>query len=157
MRPKNMPYYQGPRVQPVTKNEATADAHHIQGLLTNIVITTSTGGTVLANIPVRFGYKTDLPHGPTAPGRALLNSEFASFAFRAMHFCWAVHSFSNRHFSSTIQSHNLPFHISLACDTSEAGRSLFAEFAPSTRIFGSSNDLLHHIRASGETSVVHGY
>ena len=57
-------------------------------------------------------------------------------------FSWAVYSFSNGHFSSTIQSRHLPFHISLACDTSESGRSLFAEFAPSARVFGSGNDLL---------------
>ena len=57
----------------------------------------------------------------------------------------------------TIQSQNLPFHISLACNTLEGGRSLFAEFAPRAQIFGSGNDLLHHIWASGETSVIHGY
>ncbi len=74
-----------------------------------------------------------------------------------MYFCWAVYSFSNGHFSLTIQSQNLPFHIGLACNTSEAGRSLFVKFAPSARVFGSGNDLLHHIRASGETSVIHGY
>jgi hypothetical protein len=68
-----------------------------------------------------------------------------------------VHLFSNGHFSLTIQSQNLPFHIGLACDTSEAGRSLFADFAPIARVFGSGNDLLHHIWASGKTSVIHGY
>jgi hypothetical protein len=51
----------------------------------------------------------------------------------------------------------LPFHIGLACNTSEAGGSLFAEFAPSAQVFGSGNDLLHHIWASGKTSVIHGY
>ena len=68
-----------------------------------------------------------------------------------------MYSFSNGHFSSMIQSQNLPFHISLACDTSEAGRSLFAKFAPNARILSSGNDLLHHIRASGETSIIQGY
>ena len=45
----------------------------------------------------------------------------------------------------------------MACDTSEAGRSLFAEFAPDAKVFSSGNDFLHHIWASGETSVIHGY
>jgi hypothetical protein len=120
-------------------------------------MSTSTGGTVLVNVPVRFGHATTPPHTLTAPTHALLNSEFASYAFQAMYFCWAVYSFSNGHFSLTIQSQNLPFHIGLAWDTSKAGRSLFAEFAPSARVFGSGNDLLHYIRASGETSVIHGY
>ncbi len=157
MRPENMPYYRSPRIQPVTATEATTDAHHIQGLLTDIVMLTSTGGTVLVNVPVRFGHATTPPHTSTAPTLALLNLEFASYAFQVMYFCWAVYSFSHGHFSLTIQSQNVPFHIGLACDTSEAGRSLFAEFAPSVRVFGSSNDLLHHIRASSETSVIHGY
>jgi hypothetical protein len=75
-----------------------------------------------------------------------------------MSFCWAVYSFSNGHFSSTIQSQNLPFHIlRLTCDTSDAGCSLFAEFAPGATVFRSCNDFLQHIRASGKTSVIHGY
>ena len=134
MRPENMPYYRGPRVQPVTPVEATADAHHIQDLLTDIVMSTSDTGSRLVNVPVRFGHVSS--GSPPAQTRALLNSEFASYAFHAMHFSWAVYSFSNGHFSSTIQSHHLTFHIGLACDTSESGRSLFAEFAPSARVFG---------------------
>jgi hypothetical protein len=67
MRPENMPYYPGPRVQPVTATEATADAHHIQDLLTDIVMSTSTGGTVLVNVPVWFGHATTPPHTSTAP------------------------------------------------------------------------------------------
>jgi hypothetical protein len=74
-----------------------------------------------------------------------------------MSFCWAIYSFSNGHFSSTIQSQNLPFHISLACDTFDAGCLLFAEFAPGAKVFSSGNNFLQHVRASGETSVIHGY
>jgi hypothetical protein len=37
------------------------------------------------------------------------------------------------------------------------GRSLFQEFAASVKVFNSGNDLLNHIRASGDTSVIHGY
>jgi len=70
---------------------------------------------------------------------------------------WAVYSFSNGHFSSSIESHGLPFTIRLACDTTEAGRSLFNEFAPDANVFSSGNDLLNHIRASGEQSIISGY
>ena len=56
-----------------------------------------------------------------------------------------------------MQSHNLPFQICLACDPYELGRSLFQEFAASVKVFNSGNDLLNHIRASGDTSVIHGY
>jgi hypothetical protein len=28
---------------------------------------------------------------------------------------------------------------------------------PDTKVFSSGNDFLHHVRASGETSIVHGY
>ena len=157
MRPENMPYYRGPRIKPVTTVDDTADAHHIQSLLTDIVMSTSTSGMALMNVPVRFGHNAPALKTTTTRPRALLNSEFASYAFHAMYFSWAVYSFSNGHFSSTIQSQHLPFHISMACDTSEAGRSLFAEFAPDAKVFSSGNDFLHHIRASGETSVIHGY
>jgi hypothetical protein len=147
MRPENMPYYRGPRVQPVTteRKVAEADAHHIQSLLTDIVMSTYIGSTALFIIPVCFGHA--VPHTSTsaAPTRALLNLEFTSYVFHAMYFCWAVYSFSNGYFPSTIQSQHLPNHISLACNTSNAGHSLFAEFAPDARIFSSGKDFLHHI------------
>jgi len=57
-------------------------------------------------------------------------------------------------FTSSIESHGLPFTFLLTCDTSEAGRSLFNEFAPSTTVFSSGNDLLNHICASGQQSII---
>jgi hypothetical protein len=157
MHPENMPYYRGPRVQLVTKTSEAANALHIQSLLTDIIVSSCTGQAFLSNIPVRFGHAA-LPtcRSATRP-RALLNLEFASYAFQVMSFCWAIYSFSNGHSSSTIQSQHLPFHISLACDTSKAGCLLFAEFTPSAKVFSSGNDLLQHVRVSGETSVIHGY
>jgi hypothetical protein len=115
-----------------------------------------TGHTHLSNIPVRFGHKATALWHPGLP-HALLNSEFSSYAFQAMSFSWAVFSFSNGHFFSAVQTLHLPFHVSLACDPSEAGHSLFAEFAPSATVFSSGNALLQHVRVSGKTSVVHGY
>ena len=74
-----------------------------------------------------------------------------------MQFNWAIYSVSNGHFLSSIKSHGLPFTICLACDTTKAGRSLFNEFAPDANVFSSGNDLLNHIRASGEQSIISGY
>ncbi len=144
MRPENMPYYRGPRVQPVTKTSDSKDALHIQSLLTDIVMSNSTGHTHLSNIPVRFGHEaTALRH--LGQPRAFLSSEFASYAFQTMSFSWAVFLFSNGYFFSTVQTLHLPFHVSLACNPSEAGRSLVSEFAPSATVFSSGNALLQHV------------
>jgi hypothetical protein len=45
----------------------------------------------------------------------------------------------------------------LVCDPSESGRLLFQEFTSCRLIFNSATDLLNLIRASGDTSVIHGY
>ncbi len=101
MHPQNMPYYRGPRVQPVTKTSDANNALHIQSILTDIIMLNGTGQTFLSNVPVLFGHAALLRQTSTQP-RALLNSEIASYAFQAMSFCWAVYLFSNGHFSSTI-------------------------------------------------------
>ncbi len=62
MRPKNMPYYCRPRFQKLTANTDTANMLHIQGLLTDIVMSTSWGHTYLSNKPVRFGEMTPSVH-----------------------------------------------------------------------------------------------
>jgi hypothetical protein len=74
-----------------------------------------------------------------------------------MQYEWAVYSFLNGHFLSTVESRGLPFTICLACDTTKAGRSLFTEFVPNATVFSSGNNLLNHIRASGEQSIISGY
>jgi hypothetical protein len=56
-----------------------------------------------------------------------------------------------------IATRNLPFQITLACDPYKSGRALFQEFAPNACIFSSGNDLLNHIRTSGQTLVISGY
>jgi hypothetical protein len=58
---------------------------------------------------------------------------------------------------SSIKSHGLPFTICLTCNTTEAGRSLFNEFATDAKVFSSGNDLLNHICASGERSIINSY
>ena len=157
MSPENMPYYRGPRFQRTTSTGSdNADTLHIQSLLTDITTSTGWGHTHLSNVPLRFCETA--PEVLTAmPSRTLLNSELALYARQATQYDWAVYSFSNGHFSSSIESHGLPFTICLACDTTEAGRSLFNEFAPNANVFSSGNDLLNHIRASGEQSIISGY
>jgi hypothetical protein len=68
-----------------------------------------------------------------------------------------VYSFHEGHFVSTIQSWNLPFQVRLACDPHESSQSLFQAFTSCRHIFCSATDLLNHIHASGDTSVIHGY
>ena len=160
MRPENMPYYRGPRFQPPKPNQDTegpnAETLHVQNLLTEITTSASWGHTHLSNIPIRFG-AAEAAVLTTMPSRPLLNSELAQYARQALQYHWAVFSFSNGHFVSSIESRGLPFKISLACDTTEAGRSLFHEFAPDATVFNTGNDLLNHSRASGEQSIISGY
>jgi hypothetical protein len=158
MRPENMPYYRGPRiVQPTPPTAPSADALHIQSLLTDIVLSNGLGNTALLNVPVRFGtFDGNFP-GHRTEAHALLNSEFACYARQCSQFDWAVYLFSNGNFCSSISSRNLPFQIAIACNPYESGRALFQEFATGACVFGSGNDLLNHIWASGETSPIHGY
>jgi hypothetical protein len=157
MRPENMPYYHGPRFPNDQDLTASADAHHIQSLISDIVTSVDCGHTHLSNIPIRFGEFDDAHPRPRNGTRKLLNSELACYALETQWFDWVAYSFSNGHFPLTIMSHNLPFNVCLACDPYESGRALFHEFTRSAKVFSSGNDLLNHIRASGDTSVVHGY
>jgi len=157
MRPKNMPYYRGPRLQDPSGLAASADTHHIQSLISNIVSSASCGHTHLSIVPIRFGEFTGAHPWPRQAARTLLNSEFASYALQAQRFDWVVYFFSNRHFSLTILPHILLFNICLACNPYESGRALFQEFATSAKVLNSGNDLLNHICALGDTSIIHGY
>ena len=157
MRPENMPYYRGPRILPPTPTAESENILHIQGLLTDLIVSDGRGHTHLSNAPIQFG-KIDSSLPTTGqPARALLNSEFAQYARQTMNFDWAVYSVSNGHFGSTMESRNLPFTICLACNPTEHGRSLFHEFASTATVFSSGNNLLNHIRASGNQLVISGY
>ncbi len=112
------------------------------------------GLSPLAHIPVRFGHFDHVTHTHSF---ASSNHEIPAAANRILNFNWAVYSFGGGHFLSTILSRNLPFHVTLACDQYEYGRALFCEFAMSATVLGSSAELLHHIRSSGETGQIHGY
>ena len=78
-------------------------------------------------------------------------------AHRVLFFNWAIYSFGGGHFASSIQSRGLPFRVVLACDQYESGRALFHEFTACPNVFANGKDLLHHIRASGDSSQIHGY
>ena len=121
IRPENMPYYGGPRIQPPTPTVAPDDALHIQGLLTDLVVSGGRGHTHLSNILIQFGESNPSLPNTGQPARALLNSKFARYARQMMNFDWAVYSFSNGHFASTMESRNLPFTIRLACNLTEQG------------------------------------
>ena len=84
-------------------------------------------------------------------------SKFARCAHETTNFNWAVYSFSNGHFSSTVETRNLPFTICLACNPTGRGHSLFHKFASAANIFGSGNDLLKHICLSGDQLTSSGY
>ena len=156
MRPENMPYYRGPRIQRPTTESNAADNLHAGNLLTELITSNGCGPTHLSNVPICFGFM-DSSAQANSSTHVLLNSKFACYARKATQFNWAVYAFSNGHFISSIDSHQLPFTISLACDTTEQGRSLFHKFAPNAKVFSSGNDFLHHIRASNEQAIVNGY
>ncbi len=156
MLPENMPYYRGPIVK-LPPDKAATEASHIQTLLTEMVTNSLGWSTTLSILPVQFGTFDDADPSLVLNSRAMYNSEYASYAFHASQFTWAVYNFSNGHFTSTIESANLSFIIRVGCDTTQRGRSLFGEFAPNARIFSTGNDFLNHIRSSGDQSVLHRY
>jgi hypothetical protein len=155
MQPENMPYYRGPRVTtPPDDTADTTDAAHCQAIASALLIDDCRGLCHLSNVPVKFG---DFEKATLQTARVLHNDEFPCYAQQVLQFNWVVYSFHGGHFASTVQSWNLPFHVRLACDPSESGQSLFQEFTSCRLIFNSVTDLLNHIRASGDTSVIHGY
>ena len=156
MQPENMPYYRGPRFQPTTPKSTKANTLHIQSLLTDITTSSGCGHTHLLNVPLCFGELSAVVH-TAMPSCRLLNSKLARYAWQTMQYDWAVYSFLHRHFLSTIKPWGLSFTMCLACNTTKAGCSFFTELVPNATVFSSRNDLLNHIRASGEQSIISGY
>jgi hypothetical protein len=157
MCPENMPYYHGPRFQATASLSNKPDKLHYETLLTNIITHQVVGHTHLSHMPVTFRRLSNNVSIPKPGAGALLYSKFARYARQVMGFNWAVYSFSDSHFPSTIATWNLPFQITLACNPYESGRALSQEFAPDAHIFSSGNNLMNHIRASGQTLVISGY
>ncbi len=87
----------------------------------------------------------------------LHNDKLSCYAQQILQFSWAMYSFHGGHFVSNIQSWNLPFCISITCNPYKSGCLLFQEFTSCCHKFSSANEMLHHTRASGVTSVINGY
>jgi hypothetical protein len=113
MHPENMPYYRGPRFQATASLPNNPDELHIQTLLTNIIVHWDLGHMHLSHMLVKFGRLSNDVSVPNLGGWARLNSKFVRYARQVMGFDWAVYSFSNNDFSSTIATRNLPFWITL--------------------------------------------
>jgi hypothetical protein len=111
MYPENMPYYHRPCIQKPFPDIESADTLYIQGLLSDLVVLDGRGHTILSNHPVRFEQLQPSLPNTGLHARALLNSESAGYAHETTNFDWAVYYFSNEHFSSTVESKNLPFTI----------------------------------------------
>ena len=165
MKPKNMPYYRGPRVTTtadspnsvIPSSAPTADtAHqsHCQFVVDEMIHHSCHGLSHLSNVPVRFGTFDRVT--PTT-SHVSLSHEIPTNVHWILQFNWAVYSFGGSHFILTVLSCNLSFQITLACDQYECGRALFHKFTSFPDIFGRGNDLLHHILASGDTLQIHGY
>jgi hypothetical protein len=165
MKPENMPYYRGQRITssvdiptstPATPppDDSNADHSHCQSIFTAIIDNKCNGLCHLTNVPVLFGAFNNFT---PASAHAALNHDIPAIAQRVLQFSWAVYSFGGGHFLSTIASRGIPFSVALACDTYECGRALFKEFSHCPHIFSTGNDLLHHIRSSGDSSQIHGY
>ena len=95
MRPKNMPYFCGPRYQKLTPENESADTLYIQGLISDLIVLDGGGHTILSNRPIRFEQRQSSPPNTGSQARTLLNSEFAQYAQEPTNFDWAVYYFSN--------------------------------------------------------------
>ncbi len=154
MLPENMPYYRGPRTMPIQSPPDSSNDAHCQAIISILLVDNCHGLCHLPNTPIHFGEFEKAIPSLACPAN---NDKIPCYAQQVLQFSWAVYSFHGGHFASTIQSRNLLFHVKLACDPYETGRSLFQEFTSCKQIFNSATNLLNHICASGDTSVIHGY
>ena len=134
----------------------TIDAH-AQSLISSIFIDDSDGHEFLTNVPVKYGTFTNHVPVDSSDAIPLYNSELPAAAKAFIRSDWAVYSFSNGHFVSSIATRNFPFHVTLAADPFSEGRALFGEFTDCKRIFSGVNALHDHVRSSGDCSILSGY
>jgi hypothetical protein len=90
MRQENMPYYQGPRIQPQPPSDNNAESLHIQSLLTDILTSSGNKDAYLTNVPVRFRHMHLTNNMPKTTTQKFLTSKIVSHAFQAVYFNWAV-------------------------------------------------------------------
>jgi hypothetical protein len=125
MKSKNMPYYRGPHIIRPSNTDNYSNANHCQAIISTVMVDNCHGLCHLSNIPVRVG---DFSRITPSTFRSLNNNEFPCYALQVLQFSWAVYSVQGEHLALTIQSRNLPFHVKMACNPFESGRSLFQEF-----------------------------
>ncbi len=161
-----MPYYCGsqittptdtPCTTPATESQTAtnnANASHCQSLFLAMINQNCHGLCHLAHVPVRFG---EFKQVTTTDSHRTSNHKIPAYTIQVLCFNWTVYSFGGGNFASTISLRNHPFNVTIACDNYEHGRALFCKFLPCPYLFSNRNKMLHHIRASGDTTQVHGY
>ena len=80
MRPENMPYYRGPRIQKPSPETQSAEMHHVKGLLSDLILLDGRGHTIMSNLPVRIEQLHSSLPNTGSHARALLNSKCARYA-----------------------------------------------------------------------------
>jgi hypothetical protein len=119
MLPENMPYYRGPRTMPIQLPPDPSDDAHCQTIISTLLVDNCHGLCHLSNSCIHFGeFEKAIP----SLARYANNNEIPCYAQQVLQFSWAVYSFHGGHFASTIKSHNLRFHVKIACDPYESGR-----------------------------------
>jgi hypothetical protein len=159
MLPENMPGFRGPRIKtPKPDEEATASVDFaVTSLISQILLNDSNGHDCLEHVPVRFGqFSPSVMAANAAVATSLYNSDLPAAAQQISRFSWAVYGFSG-HFPSTIISRALPFDVVLAADVSKEGRAWFSEFTGCSWVFQNVKELYNHVRASGDSTKLHGY
>ena len=155
-----MPYYHGPRLSktdpPTHKPTNSPTDQDAQAVVSAIIDDWCHGLDFLANWPVKFSSTTE----STSPGkstRVLHNAELPLAPRQLDQFNWAVYSFNNGNFVSSICSYNLSFKIVLASDPFTHSHALFSEFKNFRSILSGAKELLDHIRGLDQSSKLHGY
>jgi hypothetical protein len=117
-------------------SDTSSDANHCQTIVSTVLINNCHDLCRLSNIPVKFG---DFERVTPSTSGYLHNDKFPCYSLQVLQFSWAVYLFQGGHFASTIQTQNLPFQVTLACNLFELGRSLFQEFTSCHQVFWHSN------------------
>eukprot|EP00956_Cyclotella_meneghiniana_P020963 scaffold37640_cov83-Cyclotella_meneghiniana.AAC.2 len=163
MLPENMPGFRTPRQAPTNTATASVSSEDFDSralsLVTSIFQDDSHGhGSNLRHVPVLFGcFDPGVDLTAINAIKPRHNSELVLAAHSLLHFTWAVYGFNSGHFISCFERDQLPFRITLAADPSTAGRACFKKFTSCRTILSGLQDVLHHVRSSGDNSALDGY
>jgi hypothetical protein len=166
IKPENMPSYRAKRKSATSTadSETTSSVEPpVDTALINIAsaifVDDSHGHSdVLSNVPIQFGsFDSSINLSQVYAALPLYNSDLVFAARTITTFEWAVYSFNNGHFMSSIDRYQLPFRIVLAADAYSQGRALFKEFSKCPTILNGAKELYDHVRGSGNRSKLDGY